>query len=258
MNISILGQFVDVDGVKIHYEKVGTGPRVLLLLPGGIGTSRTDFSIQLSNDKGLDKNLFTMIAWDPPGYGFSRPPQRLYDSDVYKRDAHMAAKLMSQLGYNYYSVLGWSDGAKTGLLMAINYASSIDKLVIWGGNAYVVSQEKRVINAIRDIRIWNPQTRYFYEAVYGNELPVLWNKHCDHYINNLDDICRNQVHNIMSPTFVLHGDLDPLPLEHPLFLCKTIADSRLYRFKSGSHNIHQEFSEEFNKMVTNFLLEDNY
>lgn len=27
----------DVDGVRLHYEKVGTGPQVLLLIPGAIG-----------------------------------------------------------------------------------------------------------------------------------------------------------------------------------------------------------------------------
>jgi hypothetical protein len=29
--------FEEVDGVRIHYEKVGTGPQVLLLIPGAIG-----------------------------------------------------------------------------------------------------------------------------------------------------------------------------------------------------------------------------
>ena len=29
--------FEEVDGVRIHYEKVGTGSQVLLLIPGAIG-----------------------------------------------------------------------------------------------------------------------------------------------------------------------------------------------------------------------------
>lgn len=29
--------FEEVDGVRIHYEKVGSGPQVLLLIPGAIG-----------------------------------------------------------------------------------------------------------------------------------------------------------------------------------------------------------------------------
>jgi pimeloyl-ACP methyl ester carboxylesterase len=45
----------------------------------------------------LDPYNFTLIAWDPPGYGNSRPPVRFYDKDVYLRDAQMAAKLMKVL-----------------------------------------------------------------------------------------------------------------------------------------------------------------
>lgn len=29
--------YEEVDGVRIHYEKVGTGSQVLLLIPGAIG-----------------------------------------------------------------------------------------------------------------------------------------------------------------------------------------------------------------------------
>ncbi|CAG2115126.1 unnamed protein product [Medioppia subpectinata] len=249
---SMAGQLIDVDGYKIHYEKVGSGPNVILLLPGGIGTTRSDFSIQLSQDKGFNGHKFTMIAWDPPGYGFSRPPVREYSKDVYKRDAYLAATLMNKLGFKLYSVLGWSDGAKTGLLMAIKYQSNIEKLVVWGGNAYVLPQEKYAIHAIRNISKWKRQTLMFFESVYGNELQVLWNRHVNHYMNNLDDICRNEVHKIRCPT------LDPLPEEHPLFLTDKIYDSQLYRFTRGSHNIHQECSDEFNRVVTDFLLEDNY
>ena len=32
--------FEEVDGVKLHYEKVGNGPQVLLLIPGAIGKCR--------------------------------------------------------------------------------------------------------------------------------------------------------------------------------------------------------------------------
>ncbi len=151
--------------------------------------------------------------------------------------------------------MGWSDGAKTALLMAIKYQSRIDKIAIWGGNAYVLPQEKYILNACRDTDFWNPITRKFYEIAYGPELKQMWNKHVDHYVNNLNDICKDEVNNIRCPTLVLHGDLDPLPKEHPIFLVQNIPDARLYRFSRGAHNIHQEFTKEFNKVVTEFLLE---
>ncbi|CAG2182959.1 unnamed protein product, partial [Oppiella nova] len=87
----MLGQKIEIDGILIHFEKVGTGPEKVLLLPGGLGTSRTDFTHQLES---FDPNVFTLIAWDPPGYGFSRPPDRRWSKDVYARDADIAAKLM--------------------------------------------------------------------------------------------------------------------------------------------------------------------
>lgn len=33
----MLGQKLEVNGVELHYEKIGTGSTVVLLLPGGIG-----------------------------------------------------------------------------------------------------------------------------------------------------------------------------------------------------------------------------
>lgn len=57
-----------------------------------VGTSRTDFNEILEG--GLDPSKFTLIAWDPPGYGFSRPPQRNYVKEVYSNDADTAAALM--------------------------------------------------------------------------------------------------------------------------------------------------------------------
>jgi valacyclovir hydrolase len=42
----------------------------------------------------MDREKFTLIAWDPPGYGLSRPPERDFSGDYLRRDAKYAAKLM--------------------------------------------------------------------------------------------------------------------------------------------------------------------
>jgi valacyclovir hydrolase len=44
--------------------------------------------------EGLDKSKFTVIAWDPPGYGNSRPPTRDFSQGAHYRDADGAVKLM--------------------------------------------------------------------------------------------------------------------------------------------------------------------
>ena len=64
----------------------------LTLLFSFSGTARTDFKPQL---EGLDRNKFTIIAWDPPGYGSSRPPNRDFNHENFlARDAEVALKLL--------------------------------------------------------------------------------------------------------------------------------------------------------------------
>lgn len=55
------------------------------------GSSRTDFGPQL---KSLSKQRFTVVGWDPRGYGQSRPPDRDFPPDFFERDAKDAVDLM--------------------------------------------------------------------------------------------------------------------------------------------------------------------
>lgn len=55
------------------------------------GSTQTDFGPQL---KSLNKERFTVIGWDPRGYGQSRPPDRDYPSDFFEKDAEDAVDLM--------------------------------------------------------------------------------------------------------------------------------------------------------------------
>ena len=45
----------------------------------------------------VDKTKFTWVAWDPPGYGKSRPPTRDFSDAYLRKDAILAAKLMEVL-----------------------------------------------------------------------------------------------------------------------------------------------------------------
>lgn len=83
-----------VNNVNLHYEKVGNSSQVLLCLPGAMGSTHTDFAPQLD---GLKEN-FTVVCFDPRGYGKSIPPKRDFPLDFYHRDADDAAELMEKLG----------------------------------------------------------------------------------------------------------------------------------------------------------------
>ena len=86
--------FVEANGTKVWFEKIGNGPNVVLLIPGPIGTARTDFEELIDHEDELDFDKFTVIAVDPPGHGKSRPPQRKYGKDVYNIDLECYHTLM--------------------------------------------------------------------------------------------------------------------------------------------------------------------
>ena len=170
---------------------------------------------------------------------------------------------MEKLGYKLYSVLGWSDGSKIALLLAINNQARVDKLVVWGVVPYASDYDLKAVAMTRDVNnVFDPKSRELYTKAYGQELfEQLWHKHVDYCVTFSDnptaiwDI-RKEMRTIKCPTLILHGDKDPLiDRSHPETAEREIADSRVVRFPNGSHNIHQVFSKEFNKIVTDFLLE---
>ncbi|KAF6734152.1 Valacyclovir hydrolase [Oryzias melastigma] len=80
-----------VNGVDLYYEQTGKGEHAVLLIPGALGSTKTDFGPQL---KSLNKERFTVVGWDPRGYGKSRPPDRDFPPDFFERDAKDAVGLM--------------------------------------------------------------------------------------------------------------------------------------------------------------------
>ncbi|CAG2122741.1 unnamed protein product, partial [Medioppia subpectinata] len=71
--ISIESGRIEIDGRNLYYERAGTGEHVVLLLPGVLGTVQIEFKHQF---QGFDLSAFTLVSWDPPGFGLSRPPER--------------------------------------------------------------------------------------------------------------------------------------------------------------------------------------
>ncbi|KAJ6224717.1 hypothetical protein RDWZM_003262 [Blomia tropicalis] len=203
----------------------------------------------------MNPKLFTMIAWDPPGYGKSRPPTKDFNN-FYRTDATMASKLMKALNYSRYSVMGWSNGGVCSLILTANEgANCVDKLIVWGTNAYVNEVDRACVSKVRDpTTSWSESFRKTFIDIYGEEeLYQLWTRWVDHYIS-MDDLCKKDLVNIKCPVLLMHGDCDPMmSSDHPLYLTKHISNITLHRFPKGKHNIHQKYVDQFNKLCEDFL-----
>ncbi|XP_028619091.1 valacyclovir hydrolase [Grammomys surdaster] len=247
---------VAVNGVHLHYQRVGEGEHAVLMLPGMLGSGTTDFTPQLQS---LNRKRFTLVAWDPRGYGMSRPPDRDYPRDFFERDAKDAVDLMKTLGFKQFSLLGWSDGGITALIIAATFPSYIRKMVVWGANSYVTEEDSRIYEGIRDVSNWGEKTRKPLEALYGYDY---FAKTCDKWVDAINqfkhlpegNICRHLLPQIQCPTLIVHGEKDPLvPRFHADFLLKHVKGSRLHLMPEGRHSLHLRFADEFNRLVEDFL-----
>ncbi|RLU24479.1 hypothetical protein DMN91_002568 [Ooceraea biroi] len=249
---------IQVDDININFARVGTGDHPVLLLPGALGTIWTDFKPQIEN---LDTEKLTIVAWDPPGYGKSRPPDRTFPDDFFERDAMWAHNLMKALGYSKFSLVGWSDGGITALVLAATYPESVRKMIVCAANAYIHPDETKAYENIRDINKWSERMRTPMIQAYGEDyFRQTWTNWIDGMLKLYDkqngDVCKQALSRIKCPTFIIHGAKDALVLpEHSTYLKQNITDSRLHIFEKGAHNLHLRYPEEFNKLVTDFLLE---
>jgi valacyclovir hydrolase len=216
---------VAVNGVNIFYRREGTSGLPLLCMPGAMGTAETDFAPQLRDLS----DAMQVVSYDPRGYGQSRPPERDFPLDFYQRDADDAAAVMKALGHDRFAVMGWSDGAISAVKLAATHAASVEKLVIFGGNAYLTKEDIDAFEATRDVEAnWSKRMKESLYPLYGKEgLQRMWSSAVDAwagiYAANDGDVCMEDARSIKCPTLVLHGAKDPICLsEHPEWFAKNI------------------------------------
>jgi pimeloyl-ACP methyl ester carboxylesterase len=116
------GQFVDVDGVRIHAHVAGEGPD-LVLLHGAFGSSR-DFTYDLV---GRLQDRYRVIAFDRPGMGFSDHVDPQFAGGLAARaetpaeQSVVLAKAARALGAERPLVLGHSFGGIVALSWALDH-----------------------------------------------------------------------------------------------------------------------------------------
>jgi pimeloyl-ACP methyl ester carboxylesterase len=93
---------IDVDGLRVAYERAGAGPAVVLL-HGYVGDGATTWRPQL--DALSDE--FTVVAWDAPGAGGSADPPESFGMAGY---ADCLAGFIARLGLERPFIVGLSFG----------------------------------------------------------------------------------------------------------------------------------------------------
>ncbi|MDB5742579.1 MAG: Alpha/beta hydrolase superfamily-like protein [Polaromonas sp.] len=153
------GDFIDIDGVRVHYVLRGEGPPVVLL--HGNNVTQADFSASGLLDR-LAKT-HQVIAFDRPGYGHSaRPRDRLWHPTAQAALFHTA---LARLGIEQPVIFGHSMGTMVALAMALDFPADVRGLVLAGGYYYPSLRVDALLTAPVALPVLGDAMRYTVTAL---------------------------------------------------------------------------------------------
>lgn len=274
--------WANVDGVRMHYLRSGTGP-VLVLLHGLLGYS---FSWRFTIPA-LARNL-TVIAPDMPGAGFSERSEKLDVS--FGASAKRLLNFLDTLGIYDFDLLGTSHGGAVAMMTAVllqkESSHRLQRLVLvapvnpWSRHGQHLSRILTFRIVSRLLVLLTPHLplahRIALRRLYGDphrisagtlegyskpyEVPgslayplrllSTWNA-------DLRDL-RAAIPSIANvPTLLIWGTrdavVDPASAAH---LCGKFHECKLVLLESAGHLPYEEVPLEFNRALRSFLLEE--
>jgi len=124
------GQFLEVNGVRLHYLERGSGPPLVLL--HGNGSMIQDFETSGLID--LAARNYRVIVFDRPGFGHSDRPRNVVWTPA--AQAELINSALERLGVSHAIVLGHSWGASVAVALALTYPNLVKGLVLASGYYY--------------------------------------------------------------------------------------------------------------------------
>jgi pimeloyl-ACP methyl ester carboxylesterase len=264
-------KFVQAGDIRMHYNEAGDGPPLIMIHGGGPGA--TGWSNFVTNIGPLSEHFHVMLV-DMPGFGGSDPvvlnePRIQYNARAFKA-------FMDALGLKKAHFIGNSQGGGTSAKFAIDYPEYVDKLVLMGaaggGMSIFSPAPMEGIKHINQLFL-NPTKEGFRELikvfVYDSSFvteELLEQRlqgtlaHPEHlearkmgHESQLD--LTPDMGKIKSKTLLIWGRDDRfVPLDHGLKYLFGIPDARLLIVPRCGHWVQYEHSEEFNRVVTDFIL----
>ena len=124
------GQFLEIDGVRLHYVERGSGEPLVLL--HGNGSMIEDFVSSGLVD--LAAKNYRVIIIDRPGFGHSsRPRNVIWTPDA---QAQLIRRALERLGVSQAIVLGHSWGASVAVALGLKFPDMVRGLVLASGYYY--------------------------------------------------------------------------------------------------------------------------
>ena len=122
------GQFVTVDGTRLHYLEKGRGRPVVFLHGNVVTAEDCDLSglLDLASER-----QYHVVAFDRPGFGYSDRPRGALWTPA--RQADLFRQAFARLGIERPVVVGHSFGTLVALALALDHPDTVSGLVLLSG-----------------------------------------------------------------------------------------------------------------------------
>ncbi len=124
------GQFIDVDGLTVHYEILGDGPPAIAI--HGAGGNLRDWTMGPAREMARTHRVLVM---DRPGHGFSDRPAK--DGERLSVQAGLLRKAALELGFEGAVLAGHSYGGSVSLTWALDAPETLSGLILLGAPSQV-------------------------------------------------------------------------------------------------------------------------
>jgi pimeloyl-ACP methyl ester carboxylesterase len=268
-------RFIDVDGVRVHYQEAGDEHAPALVLIHGFASSTLVWSKVFVK---LAEAGYRVIASDLLGYGYSAKPRN--GEYTIAGQAKLLTRLLDKLGIPRAIFVGSSYGGAVAATCALDYPDRVEKLILVGtvnDNRPLAFRLMRLFGSplfgdvvspllIGSRRLLRRRMKQVYDRhewviderrVDARHLPLRaagTQRAIIRTVRGWDaERISRDAHLITQPTLLLWGENDQeIPLADGERLHADIPNSRLKVFLECGHLPHEEYPEAFTNVVIDF------
>lgn len=271
-------QFIEVNGLNIHYKKYGSGEPVFILLHG--------FGASLFSWREVTEplaELGTVIAYDRPAFGLTERPMEWEGESPYSQEVQiqLVIGLMDALGVEKAILVGNSAGGTISMLAALQYPERVESLILvdpavyagggapsWSRPLLKTPQMNRVGPLIaRQIQTrgpelvelaWHDPSKITPDVMEGYQKPLQvenWDKALWYLtVSSRESGLAERLDELTLPILVITGDDDRIvPTEQSVRLAGELPNAGLVVIPQSGHVPHEETPAEFMQAVIQFL-----
>jgi pimeloyl-ACP methyl ester carboxylesterase len=190
---------------------------------------------------------YTVITVDTRGQGKSARGTRDLSYDLFAEDLFT---LVNKLHIGTFLILGFSDGANIAMELALRHQERLAAMILVGGNLFPDGLQAMFRVSLK-LHLFGERLKNFIQR----------DKHGHGELTNLmltsPSIDPERLKTITVPTLIINGEKDIVTDEHGVLIATSLPNARRVVIGGASHFVMKDAPEEFDRLVLEFLLEED-